>query len=146
VGKGILKRYVVGFVFTRDREKVVLIKKERSRSGFEWMIGKCNGLGGKIDNEGPFQAMSREFLEESNVFIAPYEWEWCGKFGRYVEYEVIVFRAFIDEYRLKLTASEEGSIHLVNLADISNVDTVKNLSWLIPLCLKEDLKIFHVEE
>lgn len=142
----VLRQFVVGFAFTSNRQEVALIKKARSRSGFEWMIGKLNGIGGKIqEKENPFIAMSREFFEEAGLVTCPLEWKWCGKFiGD--DYEVMVFSTFTDDVKKANTCSEEGEIHLVRVADITELPTIANLDWLIPLVLKRDLTAFEVME
>lgn len=141
-----LTQYVVGFAFTENRQEVALIKKTRSRSGFEWMIGKMNGIGGKVqEKENPFLAMSREFFEEAGIVSCPLDWKWCGKFTG-DDYDVIVFSTFTDAVKKAVTSSEEGEIHLVRVADIRELPTVKNLAWLVPLVLKEDLTAFEVFE
>ncbi|WP_173200839.1 NUDIX domain-containing protein [Geobacter sp. SVR] len=142
-----MKRYVVGFVFTENRQEVALIQKARSRSGFEWQIGKLNGLGGKIrDNEAPRDAMVREFEEESGIHIMWDEWELCGKSGDRRTYEVVVFRAFSDSILGKLATTDEGEVALYRVVDLPGLPIVRALSWLIPLVLYQDLKIFNVEE
>lgn len=142
-----MKRYVLGFAFTTNRQEVLLIRRETSRPGLEWMIGRHNGLGGKIgDKENPFLAMSREFNEECGVTIDPYDWQWCGKFGRQDDYEVIVFRIFNDAVRKYSTCSTEGEIFLIRVSDIPYIPHVKNLAWLAPMLLKSDLTTFVVEE
>jgi 8-oxo-dGTP pyrophosphatase MutT (NUDIX family) len=59
---------VVGFLFTPDLTEVVLIKKLK---GYDWMIGKYNGVGGKLEPEdhGPYDAMVREFKEETGCNV-----------------------------------------------------------------------------
>ena len=61
-----MKHYVVGFLFSDDRKKVVLI--EKTHPG--WQKGKWNGIGGHIEEgELPKDAMQREFNEEAGVLI-----------------------------------------------------------------------------
>lgn len=140
------KRYVLGFAFTENRQEVLLIRKARSSTG-DWMIGRHNGLGGMIiERENPFVAMSREFCEECGITIDPYDWQWCGKFGRQDDYEVIVFRIFNDAVRKYSTCSTEGEIFLIRVSDIPFIPHVKNLLWLAPMLLKSDLTTFVVEE
>lgn len=56
--------FVVGFLFTHDHEKVVLIEKKRPT----WQSGKLNGVGGKIEGEeAAVDAMAREFEQETGV-------------------------------------------------------------------------------
>ena len=68
--------YVLGFAFSRDFRYVALVKKDRSPPGAEHMIGKWNGIGGKIEDSDktPARAMAREFEEEAGVYIGPAEW------------------------------------------------------------------------
>ena len=56
MGKG----YVLGFMFSPDMERILLMRKNRP----EFQAGKFNGIGGKIEGtETPLQAMIREFEE-----------------------------------------------------------------------------------
>lgn len=55
-------RFVLGFLFSEDGSRVLLVWKNRPA----WQNGKLNGVGGKIEpGETPLQAMKREFLEET---------------------------------------------------------------------------------
>jgi 8-oxo-dGTP pyrophosphatase MutT (NUDIX family) len=154
----ILTRYVIGFAFTEDKSQVALIHKSRSRSGFEWQIGKLNGLGGKIAaaitpeayGEPPRDAMVREFQEESGVCVQADEWELCGRFGNgtFVDdrYQVVVFRAFTDKVReIRNFRTDEGMVSLYRVTDLPRLPTVDALSWLVPLMLYPDLRSFHLE-
>ena len=59
-----MTRYVVGLVFDEARDHVLLIHKRRP----QWMAGKLNGIGGKVEaSEGFRQAMERECAEESGL-------------------------------------------------------------------------------
>ena len=63
----------VGFIFTQDYDKVVMIHKNGGP-----YPGMLNGLGGHIEEkETAESAMSRETLEETNgiIHIAPEEWK-----------------------------------------------------------------------
>lgn len=67
-----MKRMVCGFLFNPELTQVALILKKR---GPDPVVGRWNGLGGKINTgEGIRSAMSREFLEESGVWIDPSQW------------------------------------------------------------------------
>jgi len=56
-----MQNYVLGFIFSSDYSKVLLIHKNRP----DWQKGKVNGFGGKIEpDENPLQAMRRETREE----------------------------------------------------------------------------------
>lgn len=57
--------YVLGFLFDREGELVWLIKKSRGPAN---LIGKYNGIGGKVESgETPEEAMHREGKEEAGV-------------------------------------------------------------------------------
>lgn len=69
------QRYCLGFLFSEDLSRVVLIKKNKP----EWQAGKLNGVGGKIEDDeiGPYsahKAMSREFEEETGAYVCPMDW------------------------------------------------------------------------
>jgi 8-oxo-dGTP pyrophosphatase MutT (NUDIX family) len=71
-----MKRYVLGFLFNDQSDRVTLIEKRRP----DWQEGKLNGVGGKIDvGEDERAAMAREFLEETGVETDPYDWTFFGK-------------------------------------------------------------------
>lgn len=67
-----MQKYVLGFAFSEDLKHVVLIEKKR---GPEHIIGKWNGVGGKVD---PFEsdvfAMAREFEEETGIITSTKSW------------------------------------------------------------------------
>jgi 8-oxo-dGTP pyrophosphatase MutT (NUDIX family) len=67
--------YVLGFAFTPDGS-VALIRKIKP----EWQAGKLNGVGGKIEDWDPsdVHAMTREFQEETGVFLEPHLWREVG--------------------------------------------------------------------
>lgn len=62
-------RFVCGFLFSPGLDSVALIRKNRP----QWMLGRLNGIGGKIEpGETPWQAMCREFEEEAGVAAVPW--------------------------------------------------------------------------
>jgi 8-oxo-dGTP diphosphatase len=67
--------YCLGFAFTVDGS-VALIRKAKP----EWQAGKLNGVGGKIEDfdPSPVHAMTREFMEETGVFLEPHLWREVG--------------------------------------------------------------------
>ena len=67
--------YCLGFAFTVDGS-VALIRKAKPA----WQAGKLNGVGGKIEDfdPSPAHAMTREFIEETGVFLEPHLWREVG--------------------------------------------------------------------
>jgi 8-oxo-dGTP diphosphatase len=131
-----VQQYVCGFLFTHERDRVLLIRKRRPA----WQADKLNGLGGKIEpGETALQAMRREFREEAGVDIA--EWlhvltlrgeddggsgrGWAGHF----------FRAFGDINAARTITDEQLETHLT--AALPR-DTIPNLRWIIPLMLDDE--------
>lgn len=71
-----MKSYVVGFLFDKTLENVVLIRKNRP----EWQRNKWNGVGGHIEEgETAACAMAREFEEETGKAIGEREWKGYGR-------------------------------------------------------------------
>jgi len=76
-----MKFYVMGFIFNKAKDKVLLVEKNKP----DWMAGRWNGMGGKIgDNnkdETPLEAMRRECEEETGSTRGyGYDWIHCLTF------------------------------------------------------------------
>lgn len=132
-----MQLYACGFLFSKDRTRVILIRKNRPA----WQAGKLNGLGGKLEpGETPYEAMRREFREEAGVDIP--SWTECltvtgepskadprGWRGHF-------FRAFDDLEQCQAQTDERLEIHsVVGLPR----DTIPNLQWMIPMMLDDEV-------
>lgn len=63
-------QYVVGFAYNRNQTEVLLVEKKKP----SWQKNRFNGIGGKVeDNETVFQAMQREFEEETGIDISDWK-------------------------------------------------------------------------
>ena len=127
------KHYVVGFLFSEDYSRIVLIRKNRP----DWQAGLLNGLGGKINllDETPVTAMKREFKEESGVEVD--NWKEFLK----LEGEVSVVYFFIATGdTTKVTTIETGIVESYDVATLKERlgACVPNLSWILPLALTND--------
>ena len=138
------RRYAVGFMFSPDLSKVVLIRKRRP----EWQAGRLNGPGGKLrDGEAPLAGMQREFHEETGV-----KWEhwqpgcrldcpgatvWC-------------FWARSPAYAdARTTTDEEVEVH--GVANFCEMESITNAQWVVPMLLsladgREHARCFTVRE
>lgn len=125
-------RQVLGFLFTEDKLGVVLIHKRNP----EWQRGMWNGVGGKMEElEGPWEAMVREFKEETGLFIDSWKPEFTLKAPENV---VFVFSAFSDLAKKMVTTTAEA-VELQRVIHIpGRVDVLPNLNYLIPMCLYSD--------
>lgn len=126
------KVYVLGFLLSK-KSQVTLIEKNRGPC-----IGKLNGLGGTVEiGETIPQAMTREFKEESSVYIEESRWNFLGCFMSH-RWLVNVFFADAknrEEYDSIKTTEDE----VVGWYPISSLNEHKNLDptarWLISACL-----------
>lgn len=128
--------YVLGFMFSPDLDKVVLIEKNRPY----WQKGKLNGVGGHIEpGETPIEAMVREFKEEAGLDIHPENWIHVASMREHGA-SVMVFACWAAGYANAAPQTDE-SILIVDPFYIPRRLVVPNLKWLIPMCqwaLKKD--------
>jgi 8-oxo-dGTP diphosphatase len=123
-----MTRYVLGFVFDVESNRIVLIQKKRPT----WQAGKWNGIGGHIeDGETSRDAMIREFQEETGVEIPKDLWQdICYLRGD--DWSVVVYTAVSVDIEHCSTMTDE-EVRVFPVAELPEV--IDNLSWLIPLCL-----------
>ena len=124
--------YVAGFLFSEDRERVVLIKKNKPA----WQKGCLNGVGGKIEpGETNKQAMRREFLEETGLDIST--WREVIDLSSPAGWVVHFFTAYGDVDQAKTMTEEE-----VVVASVKSLpeNVLYNLHWLVPIGLDETLQ------
>ena len=123
--------YVVGFLFNTQRNLVVLIRKQRP----DWMAGKWNGLGGKIEaGETPAAAMRREFLEEAGLEINSWE-QYAVLTGE--GFRVFFFRAFSPQ-AFEVRSRTDEMVLMFSVDAYHRQNLVTNAAWLIPMALSMD--------
>lgn len=134
-------RYVVGFVFTPDRDRVVLIEKLRPA----WQKGRLNGVGGKIEaGETPLDAMVREFEEETGVYIDPSSWVYNVAM-RAPDWEVHFYSA-VTELATAVESKTDEQVNLYPVPLLYSYPTISNLRWLVPLaCDRHMVWPMHLE-
>lgn len=133
-----MKAYVLGFLFSLDKQYVWFLRKTKP----EWQKGLLNGAGGKVEecDRSYFEAMNREFMEETGLFIT--NWNHFCTITDDKEYDVACYCAFSDEVP-KTTTDEIISRHEVNNLP---TDMVFNCYWLIPMALKCEGSKYVVKE
>lgn len=127
-----MKKYVTGFMFSANAEKVVLIRKLNP----EWQKGLFNGVGGKVEvGETSLAAMVREFTEETGVNTKANDWTLFSNVYRKDYYDVDMFFARSDlAFTAKTVEAEPISLLPVNPLP---ENLIPNLRWLIPLALDQ---------
>lgn len=132
-----MQEYVLGFLFSTDKKRVVLIEKQKP----EWQAGALNGVGGKIeDNENPYQAMVREFKEETGLFIDNWLQFSTLKSNHNLfdkeQWVVYCYVAFGDVDQVQTMENE--IVYIVKVSELPTLKVIQNLQWLIPLALDTD--------
>jgi 8-oxo-dGTP diphosphatase len=124
------QHYVCGFLFSKDRSQVLLIRKRRP----PWQAGKLNGVGGKIEptDPSPLAAMRREFAEEAGLEIET--WQEILTLTA-ADWHTHFYRAFGDVAAARAITDEALEVHRTR--NLPN-DTIPNLHWMIPLLLDDD--------
>lgn len=138
------KEYVLGFMFNKAGTIVCLIGKQKP----EWQKDKLNGVGGKMKwDETAFEAMVREFKEETGVETDINKWEFFAKMvfdndimgGRA---NVYCFRIFSDDVLRCQTNTEEIVYTLATNAVLKgergDIPSIPNVPALIALALNND--------
>jgi len=130
---------VLGFMFSEDSKRVLLIEKIRP----EFQAGRLNGIGGKIeksDSSSKF-AMTREFEEECGICTLPNDWTAIGRMLT-DDYLVEIFKAIGNIDSAKSVEAEQ-----VKICDIANLPSncMNNIHWLIPYCLDNDEKYLCID-
>jgi ADP-ribose pyrophosphatase YjhB (NUDIX family) len=131
------REYVVGYLFSSDKEYVALIEKTNCPPEQAWQEGCLNGIGGKVapgyfehtqwvKEETPEQAMRREFHEEAGVDIPKENWDnflTVEKNSRSNgnPIKLYMFRCFSTERLQQVkTNSSEGEIIIVPIKELLN--------------------------
>lgn len=123
-------KYTLGFIFTRDLKKVLLIKKLHPK----WQRGKLNGLGGKIEKgETTLESITREVKEESDLDIEKTAWLFIGIFNS-SEWIVEIFASLYKGNPNDAKSIEKEKVKWVNAKNLPK-NALENLQWLLPFIL-----------
>lgn len=128
-----MESYCLGFLFSEDKRRIVLMRKLKP----EFQKGRLNGVGGKVGpKETPTQAMVREFNEETGLETIERDWTLFARFFAPEKYEVYCFHTWgkVDG----CSTMEEEPILILKVGDVlAGVcdPSMGNLKWLIQMAL-----------
>jgi 8-oxo-dGTP diphosphatase len=129
--------YVCGFLFSHERSLVALIEKQRP----DWQRGKFNGIGGKVEfGETIWEAMSREFWEETGCAITPSEWtHFCTLTHLSRDGLVYFFKADTDPSQpCKVHTMTDERVLWCPAHYLAGLPVMDNLRWLIPMAASKE--------
>jgi len=128
-----MNHYVLGFAFSSDLERVILIQKRKP----DFQHGKLNGVGGKIEasDTSAENAMMREFSEETAVYIGAWTnfVTMTGPDWKCLCFFTILSNSVFDSAK---TAEHEFIVRC-KVNDLPAA-CMRNLHWLIPMALNWD--------
>jgi len=131
--------YALGFYFSEDSKKVLLINKMRPEN----QKGLLNGIGGlMIEGETIMQTMVRESIEEIGVDVP--DWDNFFKLRADSTTEIYCFRAFGDLSKAETMTDER--IKVIGINNLFFFPCIRNrlvihLDWLIPFALKRNFSM-----
>ena len=119
--------YVLGFAFDMDNDKVLLLEKLTPVE----QKGLLNGIGGKIEKfEDEFQAMIREFFEETGISTVEQDWLKVGTM-KYSSFSIHLFTTTAcNIYKAKSTTAEQVNVYDLDFDNLEKKGA-KNLSYFI---------------
>jgi 8-oxo-dGTP pyrophosphatase MutT (NUDIX family) len=143
--------YTLGFLFSEDKQRIVLIEKQHP----EWQKGLLNGVGGKLEpGETALDCMVREFFEETGVYIP--NWELFATKGAQLNprdkggpWRVHLFRAFspnisVVEKKALMPYTDEQVI-VTGVDAVPLLPTTYALPWEVAMALYSD-RVYDLEE
>lgn len=132
-----MKKYVLGFAFDPDRQRVILIQKNRPA----WQKGRLNGIGGQLETGESYpDAMYREFEEETGVKVTG--WEHFATMSGQSRYESepsewLVQCYYVtlrhDQFAQAYSKTDETVIYSTINYLTSSPHPLSNISWLVNL-------------
>lgn len=129
--------YTLGFIFNADNGLVLLQYKHKPL----WQRGKLNGIGGKVEDETPMEAMERESIEEVGR-----SFDWRSKLSMLIgaDKHISVFKsnASINEMKRAEKFSTENTpepCEVFSVEEIIKKPILHNLLWIVPLLADDNL-------
>lgn len=138
-----MNKFVVGFIFSKDKQQTLLIKKNRPN----WQVGKYNGVGGKVEEgELPIAAMQRECIEECGLDIGV--WKERGIIqGEGYSVHVFLAEQSIQDMLIATTWNKtDESVSVFRLDELDLVQAIPQLNWLVSLILDKEVINFDIAQ
>lgn len=129
--------YVCGFMiathgllsYRQSMGHVLLIEKRRP----DFQCGLWNGVGGKVEpGEHIWDAMVREFREETGVVTSRMDWIHTIVFTSTHGYIVNYFACFVDELPAYCTTTDEV-VRAHHIRDVPLLPQLDNMRWIFPM-------------
>lgn len=126
-----MTNYVLGFLFSPDKKRVALIRKNKP----DWQRGKLNGIGGKIEpsDASPLAAMVREFEEETGRPTSGWQ-HYATLWSENARIDV--FHLFAQE-EVYLDSTTDEIVAFTPVNKLEKIACIPNLRWLIPLAFDD---------
>ena len=131
------EHYVLGFMFDENEHKVLL-----QISKCSWMNSRWNGIGVHIEeDELPIQALWREVNEETGIVTRCIDWKHV--ITMICPGGVVFIYSHSSELMLPKHPTEQKL--LINDTGDLPIWRMKNIDWMIALCLEHPSNVVHVE-
>lgn len=127
-------KYVNGLMIQGSTHKCLGILKNRP----PFQAGKVNGVGGKIEwSESYYEAMVREFREETGVQTKAEDWELIVTLNGQ-DFVVYYFRSFVEQFPPVKTVTDEHLTFFM-LEELYAVPMLDNMRWMFPLAFSSGI-------
>ena len=139
-----MTRYVLGFLFARNGNLVLLIHKARGPAN---VVGRLNGIGGKVHpDETTYDAMRREAEEEAGVDVI---WHRYGSMGG-PAWDCDLFYSYESAAPKTMDETEPVAWHATKrINEPGDIPAVDNVAALIAMAVlhhgSDDTMVFRME-
>lgn len=124
--------YTIGALFTKDFSFVMLILKTKP----DWQKGKYNLPGGKVEDGEDYAAcVSREFKEETDLDISPFDWNLIGHIEGQDYKCGFLTAVYNPTVHGKWAQMTEEMVYWHKVEKIHELKVISNLYWLIPFAM-----------
>lgn len=127
-----MKDMVIGFAFREQDQAVLLIEKIKP----PWQHGRINGVGGKVElGESADQAMTREFLEETDVRVLEGDWVmFCRLYDATYDGNLWIYKTMLtqDQVAHVNSITDEQLRWMSTIIPLPSM-VIGNLHWLVPM-------------